>query len=89
MQAIISKSLEANTGLSSPASEYPIAEDVIAILGAIPSSIVIYLSVHYHWFLNSVGHITYVLAIAIGSTLALHFEAWRLVAKPIRTSRRM
>ena len=80
MEAIIARSLDANTGLSSLPSRYPITEDIIAILGAVPSSIIIYISVHYYSFLSSVGQLTYVLAIAIGSTIALHFEALRLLA---------
>ena len=62
-------------------SSYPITEDIIAILSAIPSSILIYISVHYGSFLSAVGQLTYVLAIAIGSTIALHFEALRLLAR--------
>jgi hypothetical protein len=76
-EAIIARPLGANTCLSSLPSGYPITEDIIAILGAVPSSIVIYMSVHYDSFLSSVGQL-YVGAVAIGITTALHFEALRL-----------
>jgi len=44
----------------------------------------IYMSARYDSFLSSVGQITYVLAIAVASTIALHFDALRL---PVRSSR--
>jgi hypothetical protein len=64
-------------------------EDIIAIVSPIPSSTLIYTSVHYGAFLSSVGQITCVLAIAIGSIVALHFEALRLLARPGRNTRKM
>jgi hypothetical protein len=82
MKVIIAESRKANTCLSSLPSEYPIAEDIIAIFSAIPSSILIYMSARYDSFLSSVGQITCVLAIAVASTIALHFDALRL---PVRS----
>jgi hypothetical protein len=78
MEAIISKSWKANT-----ASGYTASEDIIAVVGAIPSSIIIYISVYYDLFPRPAGQITYVLAIAIGSTVALHFAVFRLLARSI------
>ena len=66
MEAIISQSLKANM-----ASECTISEEVIAVLSAMPSSIVIYMSVHYNCILSSRGVIIWVLAIAFASTVAL------------------
>src|SRR5277367_1235203 len=77
METIVAQSWKANT-----ATEYTISEDIIAVVGAIPSSIIIYVSVCYDLFPRSPGPISYVLAIAIGSTIALHFEALRL---PVRS----
>jgi hypothetical protein len=74
MEAIIGRSRK-DPSLSP--GGYPVAEDIIAILSAIPSSIVIYLSVHHNSFLASVGQLTSVVAVGIGSITALHFEAWR------------
>jgi hypothetical protein len=76
MEDIISQSLKANM-----ASECTISEEIIAVFGAIPSSIIIYVSGYYDLFPRTAGQITYVLAIAIGSTIALHFEALRLLAR--------
>jgi hypothetical protein len=71
MEAIVAGSRKHNTGLSSLSSEYLIAEDIIAVLSAMPSSILIYMSVHHNWFLSSRDLITWVLAIAFASTVAL------------------
>jgi hypothetical protein len=60
--------------------ECTISEEIIAVFGAIPSSIIIYLSVYHDLFPRTASQITYVLAITIGSTIALHFEALRLLA---------
>jgi hypothetical protein len=89
MEAIIAESKKANSGISSLPSRYPITEDIIAIVSSIPSSILIYVSTHYESSLNSVGKVTCVLAIAIGSTVALHFEALGLLARPGRNTRKM
>jgi hypothetical protein len=75
MQDIIARSREAGT------PELAIAEDIIAIVSAIPSGIISYMSVHCDLFPSSMRTIIYILAIAIGSTIALHFEALRLLAK--------
>jgi hypothetical protein len=77
MEAIIARSREARTH-----SDLPIAEDIMAIIGAIPSSIITYMSVHCDLFTSSIRISTYILAIAIGSTIALHFEALRLLVRP-------
>jgi hypothetical protein len=61
--------------------EPPTAEDIIAIVSALPSGIVTYMSVHYDLFPSSIRAISYILAIAIGSTIALHFEALRVLGK--------
>jgi hypothetical protein len=71
METIVARSREAKTGLSSSQGGYPVTEDIIAILSAIPSSIVIYTSIHHNLFLSSRGLVTWVLAIAFGSTVAL------------------
>jgi len=71
MERIVDRSRKAKTGLSSSRSGYPIAEDIVAILSAIPSGILIYISIYYSSFLSSQGPITFVLAIAFGSTVAL------------------
>jgi hypothetical protein len=76
MKDIIAGSREASTP-----SELTIAEDIIAIVSAIPSSIITYMSVHCDSVPSSIRTATYVLAIAIGSIIALHFEALRLLAK--------
>jgi hypothetical protein len=76
IDAIIPRSLKAHmTG------ERTISEEIIAVTGAIPSSILIYMSIHYNLLPRTAVHITYVLAIVIGSTIALHFEAWRLLTR--------
>jgi hypothetical protein len=62
-------------------SECTISEEIIAVLGAIPSSIIIYVSIHYDLFPRTAGQIAYVIAIVIGSTIALHFEALRLLVR--------
>jgi hypothetical protein len=76
MEDVIARSQEAR-----PPSELRIAEDIIAAVSAIPSSIISYMSVHCDLFPSSIRTATYILAIAIGSTIALHFEALRLLAK--------
>ena len=76
MEDVIARSREA-----SMASQPPMAEDIIAIVGAIPSSTIIYASVHWDLFPSSIRIIAYVLAFAIGSTIALHFEALRLLVR--------
>jgi hypothetical protein len=76
MKDIISRSREASTS-----SAVTIAEDIIAIVSAIPSSVITYMSVHCDLFPSSIRAISYILAIAIGSTIALHFEALRLLTK--------
>ena len=63
-------------------SECTISEEIIAIFGAIPSSILIYVSIYYDLFPRTASQITYVLAIAVGSTIALNFEALRLLVRP-------
>ena len=62
-------------------SECTISEKIIAIVGAIPSSILIYVSIYYDLFPRTASQIAYVIAIAIGGTIALHFEALRLLAR--------
>jgi hypothetical protein len=89
MEDIIADSRNANSSISSPPSRYPMAKDIIAIVSSIPSSILIYTSVHYGSLLNSVGQISCVAAIAIGSTVALPFEALRLLARPVKNNRKM
>jgi hypothetical protein len=84
IEAIISRSLKAHM-----ASEYTISEEIIAIFGTIPSSVLIYVSVYYDLFPRIASQITYVLAIAVGSTIALHFEALRLLANPGRNTRKI
>ena len=76
IEAIIPRSLKAHM-----TSECTISEEIIAVFGAIPSSIIIYISIHYDLFPRTASQITYVLAIAIGSTIALHLEALRLLAR--------
>ena len=75
-EAIIPRSLKARM-----TSECTISEEIIAVFGAIPSSVIIYISIHYDLFPRTASQITYVLAIAIGSTIALHLEALRLLAR--------
>jgi hypothetical protein len=78
MEATVAQSC--NAGLS---RGYTISEDIIAVFGAIPSSIMTYVLLQYDALFNSSSPITYlVLAIAIGSTIALHFEALRLLVSP-------
>jgi hypothetical protein len=76
MEDIIARSREASTP-----SELTIAEEIIAIISAIPSGIITYMSVHCDLLPCSIRTATYILAIAIGSTIALHYEALRLLAK--------
>jgi hypothetical protein len=76
MEAIISQSCKANTS-----SAYTISEDIIAMVSAIPSGIITYISVYCDLFPSSIRTATYILAIAIGSTIALHFEALQLLVK--------
>jgi hypothetical protein len=76
MKDIIARS----QGASTP-SEVTIAEEIIAIISAIPSGIITYMSVHCDLLPSSIRAISYILAIAIGSTIALHFEALRLLTK--------
>jgi len=71
METIVARSREGRTGRSLSQGGYSVTEIIIAVLSAIPSSIVIYMSVHHNWFLSSRGLITWVLAIAFGSTVAL------------------
>ena len=71
MKAIIARSRNSKTGLSPSQSGYSKTEDIIAIVSAIPSSIVIYTSIHHDLFPSSRGIVTLVLAIAFGSTIAL------------------
>ena len=77
IEAIIQRSLKAHM-----TSECTISEEIIAIVGAIPSSIIIYASIYYDLFPRTASQITYVLAIAIGGTIALHLEALRLLVRP-------
>ena len=62
-------------------SECTISDEIVAIIGAIPSSILIYVSLYSDLFPQTPVQIAYVLAIAVGSTIALHFEALRLLAR--------
>jgi hypothetical protein len=71
METIVARSREGKTGLYLSQGGYSVPEIIIAVLSAIPSSILIYMSVHHNWFLSSRGLITWVLAIAFGSTVAL------------------
>jgi hypothetical protein len=77
IEAIITPSLEAHmTG------ECTIPEEIIAVFGASdPIEHFNIVSIYYDFFPRSAGQITYVLAIAIGSTIVLHFEALRLLAR--------
>ena len=84
IEAIIPRSLKAHM-----TSECTISEEIIAVFGAIPSSIIIYVSIHYDLFPRTAGQITYVLAIVIGSTIALHFEALRLLVRSRKLTRRL
>ena len=70
-------------------SECTISEEIIAVFGAIPSSMVIYISIHYDLFPRTASEITYVLAVAIGGTIALHFEALRLLVSSRKLTRRL
>jgi len=79
MEAIIARSWTTHTLTT---GEDTIVDDMIAIVSAIPSSIITYISVHCDLFPTSIRTITYIAAIAIGSTIALHFEALRL---PVRS----
>jgi hypothetical protein len=88
MEDIVARSQEARAGPLSWSINYPITEDIIAILSAIPSSIIIYMSVEHCLVLNSLGEITCIVAFAIGGTLALHFEALRVLVRPVRNSRK-
>jgi hypothetical protein len=76
MKDIIARS----QGGSTP-SDLTKAEDIIAVVSAIPSGIITYMSVNCDSFPSSIRTITYIIAIAIGSTIVLHFEALRLLAK--------
>jgi hypothetical protein len=71
METIVARSREGKTGPSLSQAGYSVTEIIIAVLSAMPSSIVIYMSVHHNWVLSSRGLITWVLAIAFGSTIAL------------------
>jgi len=71
MEAIIARSWEAKTDLPRSQAGYSVSEAIIAIVSAIPSSILIYASIRDNSFLSSRGLITWVLAIAFGSTVAL------------------
>jgi hypothetical protein len=71
METIVARSREAKAGLSLSHGGYSVTEIIIAVLSAMPSSILIYMSVHHNWFLSSRGLITWVLAIAFASTVAL------------------
>jgi hypothetical protein len=64
--------------------ECTISEEIVAVVGAIPSSVLIYVSIYYDCFPRTAVQITYVLAIAVGSTIALHFEALRLLVRSRR-----
>jgi hypothetical protein len=77
MEAIASRSLKAHM-----MSECTISEEIIAVIGVIPSSIFIYVSIYYDFFPRTSIQITYVVALVIGSTIALHFEALRLLVRP-------
>jgi hypothetical protein len=72
IEDIIPRSLKAHM-----IRECTISEEIIAVVGAIPSSILIYVSIHHVLFPRTAVQITYVLAIAIGGTIALHLEALR------------
>jgi hypothetical protein len=76
MQEIIGRS----QGGSTP-SDLTIAEDIIAIISAIPSGVITYMSVNCDLLPSSIRTVAYILAIAIGSTISLHFEALRLLTK--------
>jgi len=80
IENIIPRSLKAHM-----TSECTISEEIIAVFGAIPSSIIIYFSVYYDLFPRTASQITYVLAIAIGGTIALHLEALRVLVRPRKT----
>jgi hypothetical protein len=72
----------AGTRDSSALTEPMISEEITAVFSAIPSVILTYISIHWDCFPSSVWTATYILAFAIGGTLALQFEALRL---PIRS----
>ena len=76
MEAIVARSRE-----TSKPSELTIAEIIIAIVSAIPSGIVTHISVYCDLFPSSIRTATYILAIAVGSTIALHFEALQLLVR--------
>ena len=76
MEAIASRSLKAHM-----MSECTISEEIIAVIGVIPSSIIIYVSIYYDLFPRTAVQIAYVFAIIIGSTIALHFEALRTLVR--------
>jgi hypothetical protein len=80
-EATIAQPGKANTDRSPPPSGYSFFEDVIAILSSIPSSIIIYVSIHHDIFPNPACPIICIAAIAFGSTIALPFEAFRLLAR--------
>jgi hypothetical protein len=84
IEAIASRSLKAHM-----TSEWAISEEIIAVVGAIPSSILIYVSIYYDCFPRTASQITYVLVIAIGGTIALHFEALRLLVRSLKLTRRL
>ena len=71
IEAIFPRSREGKTTPSLSQSRYSVTEIIIAVLSAMPSSALIYMSVHHNWFLGSRGLITWGLAIAFGSIIAL------------------
>lgn len=86
--ATIAQSKKANTASSPPTAEYPLIEDMIAIFGAIPSSIIIYASVHYNSLPKTAGSMFCVAAIAVVSTtIALTFAALGFLARSSETAK--
>jgi hypothetical protein len=60
---------------SSP-SEYALADYIIAILGSIPSSIIIFFSVHYDTFPRSVYVLIFIATISVSSAITLSLKAF-------------
>jgi hypothetical protein len=87
-QATVTKLTNIDTPPSTSPSGYTLLEDMIAILSAIPSSIITYVSVNYNLFPSSRSPVIICLAaLAIGSTIALHFGSSSYLVKRDKLSK--
>jgi hypothetical protein len=80
------RSREDNTALSPAPREYDRVEDIIAIAGAIPSSILTYISI-YCSDIPSTHVFPLVVAIAVSVTMALFSNALKLLVEYNRNGR--